>query len=127
MTIPVPHLLVVEDDPGIAEHLEMALSELGYAVTLASTSAQCWASLAAASAPPELILLDFLLSGEDGLDLCRALKRSPEYRRITVVVMSAHPDGRRRAPEAGADDFLPKPFDLDELEAVVSRHVPVRR
>lgn len=125
MAAPTRQILVVEDDPGIAESLGLALGELGLAVMFSPSGRRGWADLVAMPAPPALILLDVLLSGEDGLDLCLAIKAHLDYRAIPVIVMSAHPAARRRAQAAGADDFLAKPFDLDQLETLLTRHLPV--
>jgi len=57
--------------------------------------------------------MDMLLSGTDGRDVCRRLKSDPATAQIKVVMMSAHPDADKSCREAGADDFIPKPFDMD--------------
>jgi CheY-like chemotaxis protein len=76
-----------------------------------------------AGALPDLILLDMLLSGQDGRQIARRLKGQATTRRIPIVMLSAHPDAQREAREAGADAFLAKPFDLDALLATIAAYL----
>ena len=62
---------------------------------------------------PRMILIDMLLSGMDGRDACRKLKTEPATSHIKIMMMSAHPDADKSCREAGADDFISKPFDMD--------------
>ena len=62
---------------------------------------------------PRLLLMDMLLSGTDGRDVCRRLKTDPSTSHIKIIMMSAHPDADKSCREAGADDFISKPFDMD--------------
>jgi len=64
---------------------------------------------------PDLILLDVLISGVDGRDLARQLKQSEDTKNIPIIMLSAHPAAEKSTKEAGADDFLAKPFDIDDL------------
>ena len=64
---------------------------------------------------PKMILSDMLLSGYDGRDICRQLKTSGEFENLKIMMMSAHPDAEVTCREAGADDFIGKPFDMDEM------------
>ena len=108
-------LLLVEDDldlgQAVAEHLEAA----GHAVHWCKRLAQ-----ARAAAAPDLVLLDLNLPDGDGLDLLRAWRR--EGRRWPVIVLTARDQVRDRVQglQAGADDYLVKPFDLDELTARIA-------
>ena len=74
--------------------------------------------------PPDLVLSDIMMPVLGGADLCRSLKAAPDTRRIPVILMSA--GSQRLAAGAGADAFLAKPFDLEQLEAVVERWAPSR-
>ena len=57
--------------------------------------------------------MDMLLSGTDGRDVCRKLKEDKDNSRLKIMMMSAHPDADKSCLEAGADDFIAKPFDMD--------------
>jgi DNA-binding response OmpR family regulator len=65
------------------------------------------------SSTPRLLLMDMLLSGTDGRDVCRKLKADPATSQVKIMMMSAHPDADKSCREAGADDFIAKPFDMD--------------
>jgi two-component system alkaline phosphatase synthesis response regulator PhoP len=108
-------ILVIDDDDGILDATKDVLEDEGYTV-LTSTTPAIVERLAEAGGPrPQLILLDVFLSGSDGRDVCRHLKAGPATRAIPVILMSAHPGARSGAFASGADSFLPKPYDLDEL------------
>ncbi len=62
---------------------------------------------------PRALLMDMLLSGADGRDICRQLKQDNNNSHIRVIMMSAHPDAEQTCKEAGADDFIEKPFEID--------------
>ena len=68
-------------------------------------------------------MIDKLLSGHDGLDVCRHLKNNPLTRHIPVIMVSASPDIGITAMKAGADDFVEKPFDLKYLLKVIERNI----
>ncbi|MEX0648058.1 MAG: response regulator [Balneolaceae bacterium] len=70
-----------------------------------------------------LIMLDVMLSGADGRDLVRKFKKTDETRDIPILMISAFHDIEKSVKEAGADDFLVKPFDLDELQQKLERHL----
>ncbi len=118
MNADVTSILVVEDDQEIAELLEENLSALGFRTTAVSTGAAMFAALE--SGPCDLILLDIMLPGEDGLSLCRRL-RAPgaPHERIPVIFLTALGELTDRVVglEMGADDYDPKPFEMRELVA----------
>jgi CheY-like chemotaxis protein len=70
---------------------------------------------------PDLVLLDMLLSGKDGREIVRQLKSDEKTKHIPVIMFSAHPSAERTAFEAGADDFVEKPFDIDVLLHKIER------
>jgi len=72
---------------------------------------------------PDLFLIDKLLSGVDGLQVCRYLKDNPDTCNIPVVMVSASPDIGALAIKAGADDFVEKPFELSYLLKVIERNI----
>jgi putative nucleotidyltransferase with HDIG domain len=117
----------VEDDPKVQEILQSALGKRGYRVRVAegmNRAAQLWEEEA-----PDLVLLDRMLPDGDGLELLRRIREQEERREVPVILISADGDEERRlgALEAGAVDYLVKPFSLKELERKVERAVNAHR
>jgi CheY-like chemotaxis protein len=110
-------ILVADDDSGILDAISMMLEFAGYDVTTTMDGA----SLLTLEALPDLVLLDIWMSGVDGRDICRQLKQQPHTQQTPVVLLSASRHIERSALEAGADDFLAKPFEMDDLLEKVHR------
>lgn len=110
----VARLLVVDDDPQIRDLLSDYLRESGFDVATAADGVQMWAQLAAM--PADVVVLDLMLPGEDGLSLCRQLHARGD---VSVVMLTSRSTllDRIVGLEVGADDYLPKPFDPRELLA----------
>lgn len=108
------HILVIEDDPQIADLLRRGLIYEGYSVTVARDGP---AGLAAArDRPPDLVLLDLMLPGMDGLTVCQRLRAASDVPILILTARDAVPD-RVKGLDAGADDYVVKPFSFDELLA----------
>ncbi len=109
-----PRVLVVDDEPQILRGLSIILRNAGYSVTTAQSKAQALSMLAAR--PPDALVLDLVLPDGRGVDLCEELRG---WSQIPVLVLSAVGDEREkvRALDAGADDYVTKPFGADELLA----------
>jgi two-component system KDP operon response regulator KdpE len=107
-------ILVVDDEPHIVRGLKVILRTAGYTVEAAENKAQAMASLA--SRPPDAVVLDLVLPDGQGVDVCREVRR---WSGLPIVVLSAVGDEREkvRALDAGADDYVTKPFGTDELLA----------
>lgn len=114
-------ILVIEDDPDIGMMLKMMLEFKGYTVTVSERPDFVNEILAEAS--PNLIIMDMLLSGANGLDICNSLKNSTGTSHLPVIMISAHPHAKKACLEAGADDFIEKPFEMDALLSKVNRLV----
>jgi two-component system KDP operon response regulator KdpE len=114
VSAPGPLVLIVEDDPQLRRFLRTALDAQGYRLVEAETVRE--ALLAATTHNPELILLDIGLPDGDGIDLTRRIR---EWSRVPVIVISARgrEDDKVAALDAGADDYLTKPFGVNELLA----------
>jgi CheY-like chemotaxis protein len=113
-------ILIVDDDPDIALALATMLEDEGFDVVTADNGE--YLARLHEHELPSLIVLDMLLSGWDGRELARQLKQRLATRHIPILMLSAHPLAEREAQAAGADDFLAKPFELDDLLAKVRRH-----
>lgn len=107
-------MLVVEDERHIARALTIILRRAGYTVETTETKADALASLAAR--PPDALVLDLVLPDGQGVEVCEDVRR---WSRLPIVVLSAVGDEREkvRALDAGADDYITKPFGTDELLA----------
>ena len=111
-------VLVIDDDPSIVDFLEMALEDEGYRV-LASVDGE--ALQLAQDLQPNVILLDIMMPGMDGVEVSRRLRADPLTAGIPIVVMSAQDRLRATAALMPIDDRLPKPFALDRLFSTVDR------
>lgn len=110
-------ILIVEDDKDILEMLSATLQAEGYQVR---TGHDVTALYEIEKDPPALILLDNWLDGKTGHDICVNLKSSPKTRQIPVALISATLNLERTAESCGADGFLKKPFELDDLIRLVA-------
>lgn len=110
-------LLLIEDDPGIADVVEQGLSEAGYTVDVAADGIE--GLKCAIEHTYELIVLDLMLPGMDGLRICEELRLRRDITPILMVTARDSVQDRVRGLEDGADDYLAKPFDFDELLARV--------
>jgi two-component system KDP operon response regulator KdpE len=109
-----PRVLVVDDEPQILRALQMKLRGAGYSVETAATAQE--ALMKASMRPPEAIVLDLLLPDGRGTDVCRELRR---WNTAPILVLSAVGEEKEKieALDAGADDYVTKPFSGDELLA----------
>ncbi len=113
-------ILIAEDDPEIADMLQLMLEEAGYEV---ETVGEGHAVQQMHEPFPDLMLLDILLSGMDGRTICRQVKSQEVTRHLPIILISAHPDARQMARDAGADDFLAKPFEMGDLLELVAKYL----
>ena len=120
-------VLVVDDDPGVSSFLERLLTKEGYAVDVRVDAASALAGVA--SHNPDVILLDVVFPGADGFALCEQLKRDTATRLTPVVLVTGLTDreSRVKGREVGADDFLTKPIDPQELLARVGSLARLKR
>lgn len=118
-------ILVVDDDPDLVESVSMKLESSDYQVDKAYDGEEAWDKIKAAR--PALVILDVMMPRKNGYELCNEIKNDPEYKDISVILLTAvadavpnssytHIDGKNTL----ADDFIPKPIDLDKLMEIVS-------
>lgn len=115
-------VLIVEDDPDIAENLRYNLERDGLKTRVAETGeAGLAAALDTQAGPPSLIILDLMLPGMSGTELCRRLRREPQTRRTPIIMLTARTSESDRVAglDLGADDYITKPFSVRELMARV--------
>jgi two-component system response regulator MprA len=112
-----PRILVVEDDRSLRDMLHLALAHAGWDVAVAENGQQGLTQLVATD--PDAVVLDVGLPDIDGLALCRRLRRAGNHVPVIMVSARAETDHRIDGLDAGADDYLAKPFDLGELRARV--------
>jgi len=118
-------VLVVEDDENIAQVLSFMLERQGYGVTRLADGRAAAAHIAAAS-PPGLVLLDVMLPYIDGFELVRIIREQAGWSGVPILMLTAKNTERDtvRALDAGANDFVIKPFQPNELLARVRRYLP---
>ena len=107
-------VLIVDDDDGIRTSLRLALEDQGYSVGEATDGEAALEQVR--STPPDVVILDLMLPGMDGFECCRQLRRTSD---VPVLIVSARGDSHDVVAglEAGADDYIRKPFDVPELSA----------
>lgn len=116
-------ILVVEDSPTERQLIGKMLQDNGYRVLLAADGDEALAIVERER--PVLLLLDVVLPGTNGFQICRQLKSSPKTRDIRIVLVTSKNQESDRfwGMKQGADEYLPKPFNADELLASVKRQV----
>lgn len=112
-------IVIMDDDADICLLMKNVLQFTGYNVQTCSTPDALTKTIA--KIRPKLIIMDMLLAGVDGRDICTALKNQPLTSDTKIIMMSAHPDGEKSCLRAGADLFVEKPFDIDTLIAKVNQ------
>jgi two-component system phosphate regulon response regulator PhoB len=121
-------VLVVEDEAAIAELISLNLRHAGYEVTLAATADQ--AQMEVARVLPDLVILDWMLPGQSGLSLAKRWRSEQRTRELPIIMLTARADETDKVAglDAGADDYLAKPFSTNELmariRAVLRRKAP---
>jgi DNA-binding response OmpR family regulator len=106
-------ILILDDDPDIGMMMKMMLKFKGYDVTVFSNPDNIEEEII--SSHYDLIFMDMLLSGRNGIDICEALKSNHAVAHIPLVMMSAHPDAKQICLGAGANDFIAKPFEVKNV------------
>lgn len=116
-------ILVVDDDVDILSVMEILLSMKGFDVEVTSKGENTFPKIE--SFKPDLILLDVLISGHDGRVICKQLKSNKSTSHIPVIMFSAHPGAAATISDYGADDFIAKPFDVNNLMQKVNNQLKI--
>ena len=106
-------VLIIDDDYDILSAVELTLETHGFDTIVSTSGRNIHEKIQEHS--PDLIILDYLLSGKDGTMICSNLKRNQNTKDIPIILFSAHPTAKDMAPNCGADSFIPKPFSVNEL------------
>ena len=111
----MPKILIIDDDVTITELLKFLVKMGGHAPTTVNDSTK--AIEIASAVDPDLITLDLMMPGLTGFELCALLHQDPKFANIPILIVSARddPESKERALQAGAQDYLTKPFGSDEL------------
>ena len=121
-------VLVVDDDPDLVEAVAMKLESQNYRVAKAYDGVEAWESIRAEK--PDLVVLDVMMPRKNGYELCDEIKKDAQYQDIVVVLLTAvaaavtstnytHWEGKSTL----ADDYVPKPIDLDRLTAIIAENL----
>lgn len=113
-TATAPKILVIDDEVAILHAMGIYLEQEGYSVEAISKFDHYLFSMNQPTLP-DIIILDIFLNQENGAEIAKELKSNSKTKHIPIIMISALPEGRKLAKEAGADAFLAKPFDLKEL------------
>ena len=116
-------ILVIDDDPLIRRIVNKTLTAHGYRVLETSSGAEGLAL--AQRQPPDLILLDLMMPGMDGYEVCAQLRQNSRTANVPVLMLTAldQTDAKVRGLQTGADDYITKPFNLDELQTRIEAHL----
>lgn len=113
-------ILITDDDEGVQDIFKLIFERAGYEVSIYGEAVSI---LQNNFAHPDLFLLDRQLSGQDGLQVCKFLKNQATTKNIPVIIVSATPGIAKLAEQAGADDFIEKPFQIKDLLKVVEKWI----
>lgn len=118
-----PQILVVDDNKDNADIIRDYLEARGYPITVAYGGDEALAAFE--KVHPKLVLLDVMMPGRDGWQVCRYIKQHTLGQSVRVIMVTALDDlvNKRQAIQSGADDFVEKPFDLPKLGAAVERNL----
>lgn len=112
-------ILVVDDDSGIGEMLQTLLEFYNFDVTVTERPDQTEKLIQEKNI--DLVMLDMLISGVNGTEVCARLRENEETKDVPVLMMSALHDAGAKCKKAGANDFIAKPFEMDDLIAKINK------
>jgi DNA-binding response OmpR family regulator len=115
-------ILVVDDDPDIRIMIKIMLEFKGYSVVAIERGDASEEMMMTGEFG--LVIMDMLLSGMNGVDICAHIKQNQAIAHIPIVMISAHPNARATCLEAGADEFIAKPFDMQEILLSIKKLMP---
>lgn len=118
-------ILIIDDDPEILKAITKLLQHQGHRpITTTAEDTAYILELRKGNYLPDIIIMDILLSGIDGRNLCREIKNNPKTKHIPIIMFSAYPNIEDSAREAGANYFLAKPFGGRDLDNAIKEILP---
>jgi DNA-binding response OmpR family regulator len=114
-------VLVIDDDPDILEAVKLTLETGGYDSEVTTKGEETYEKITRYK--PHLIILDVLLSGNDGRTICKNLKKDTATKQIPIIMISAHPSAKDSVKLCGADSFVSKPFSIVALLSEVKKYI----
>lgn len=118
-------ILVVDDDESILDAVSMLLEDRGYEVQTLTKGEDVLPKIK--TFLPNLILMDHLMNGISGQEICLKLKKNKNAKNIPIVIISAHPAIKKIVLKSGAQDFLAKPFEMEDLVNKVIKYTTVNK
>jgi CheY-like chemotaxis protein len=121
-------ILVVDDEPDILHLLSAVLGVFGeFDVSTADGAASAFARIAEAETPFDVLFLDIQMPELTGIELCKALRKTPGYESTPIIMVSAMAEQsyKLQATQNGADGFIVKPFEIDDFRREISRHLAI--
>lgn len=120
----ISSILIVDDDPDIGDMLKMMLEFKGYSVELLNRAGETQDMLN--NRVFDLVILDMLIAGINGMDVCTGIRQNGNFDQLPILMISALPDAKKGCLDAGASEFISKPFEMRELLAKISQlvHTP---
>jgi DNA-binding response OmpR family regulator len=118
-------ILIIDDDPDVRTVMNILMKKNGYEVETASRREEALEKLE--EFHPSVVLLDVLLSGADGRELCREIKATPRFKNVPVIMFSAHPGAADNISSYGADEFITKPINSESLLEKVDKLAKVSK
>jgi DNA-binding response OmpR family regulator len=114
-------VLIVDDEPNIVHSLQFLMTDAGFDVRIAKDGDTALAAIA--QRVPDVVLLDVMLPGSDGYEVCRTIRMNPAWRGVRIIMLTARgrDSERARGIELGADAYITKPFSTRELVEQVKR------
>ena len=115
------NILIVDDNPELSELLQSMLAMRGFKTSIGNVDDL--EELVQGRNLPDSIVLDMLLAGKDGKEMCSKLKANSVTHHIPIIMISAYPNAEQMCKAAGADDFLVKPFGIAQLVSLLSKNL----
>jgi DNA-binding response OmpR family regulator len=116
-----PLVLVIDDDPDILTMIRVMLEYNNYQVVVAENEEETFDQLR--NNKVDLVIMDMLLSGIDGTDICFKIRKDPDAALVPVLMFSAHPHAKEICLASGANDFIAKPFEMQEMLKKVKENI----
>lgn len=114
-------ILVIDDDQDILEAVQLVLTTHDYDAAITTKGDETYNKVS--EYKPDLIILDVLLSGNDGRKICKILKSDKSTMHIPIIMMSAHPSAKISIKECGANSFVAKPFSVARLLGEITKYI----